>query len=72
MQLPFVIRKRLCDVAGYRTANVMRFGRFFHSCRDIDGTSVNPDGPLGIALLADDDLAAVHPDPKTRNNAELP
>ena len=71
-QLRLAVGKRVRDVAGYGAANTMRFRRFFHSCRDIDGTSVNPDRPLGIALLADDDLAAMHPNAEAGYHAELP
>ena len=70
-QLPLAVGERLCDVAGYHAGYIMGFCRFFHSCRDVDRTAVDPDRPLGVALLADDDLAAVHPDAEARHNAEL-
>ncbi len=45
--------------------------RFLHPRGDVDRVPVDADGPLGVALLADDDLAAVHPDAEGRQNAEL-
>jgi len=71
-QLLFGVGERLCDIAGYHAGDVMGFCRFLHSCGDIDRAAVNADRPLGVALLAHDDLAAMHPDPKTRDDTELP
>ena len=50
----------------------MSLGRFFHARCNIDRAAVDPDRPFGVALLADHDLAAMHPDAETRNDAELP
>src|ERR1700751_6421664 len=66
----FAVRKRLSDVSGYCNGHIMGFGRFFHSCRYIDRAAVDAYGPFGVALLAEDDLAAMQTDPKTRDNAE--
>src|ERR1700757_3429610 len=49
----------------------MGLGRFFHSRRYIDRAPVDADGSLGITLLADHDLAAVHPNAKAGYDAEL-
>src|SRR5215472_14152403 len=59
------------DITGNDTRNTVRLRRFFHSGRDIDRASVDADGPLCVALLADHHFAAVHPDPEGRNDAEL-
>ena len=50
----------------------MSLGRFFHARCNIDRAAVDPDRPLGVALLTDHDLAAMHPDAKTRDDPELP
>src|SRR5262249_4281389 len=39
-QAIFSIRERLGDVSGYRTDNIMGFGRVFHSRRDIDCAAI--------------------------------
>jgi len=43
----------------------------FHSRRYIDCPAINADGPLGVALLANHDLAAVDPDAEAGHDTEL-
>jgi len=45
--------------------------RFLHAGRDIDRGAVDPDGTLGVALLADHDFAAMDSDPEGRDDAKL-
>ena len=66
------VGKRPCDISGDCTRNIMSFSRFFHSRCDVDRAPVNSNRPLGVALLADHDLAAMHPDAETRDDGELP
>src|SRR5712671_2505817 len=49
----------------------MRFRSFFHSRRNIDRAPIDADCPLGVTLLADDDVAAMDPDPKVGDNCKL-
>jgi hypothetical protein len=44
--------------------------RFFHSCRNIDRAAVDANRALGVALLADHNFAAMHPDPEAWHHAE--
>src|SRR5262249_8229905 len=71
-QLRLTVRKRLRDVTGYCACNIMSLGRFFHARCDIDRAAIDTDRPFGVTLLADHDLAAMHPNAETRDNAELP
>ena len=61
----------MCDIAGYCTSDFMSFRSFFHPCRYIDRATVDANRPLGIALLADDNVAAVHPDAEAWDNTKL-
>src|SRR5713101_5893771 len=67
-----MVGKRMCHVARYYTGNAMYFRNFFHSCRNIDSAPIDADRPLGITLLADDDLATMDPDPKVGDNPKSP
>src|SRR6266436_8799534 len=58
------IGERLRNDFGYHAADVVGAGRLFHAGGDIDGIAIDADRSLGIALLADDDGAAMDADAK--------
>lgn len=66
-----VLAKGFGDISRNNASDVVSFCRFLHSSRDIDRASVDADGPLRIALLADHHLAAMDPDPEGWNDAKL-
>src|ERR1700751_2290620 len=67
-QTPLLIFQVLGDVTGNRARHIVRFCSLLHPRCDVDRSSVDPDRALRVALLADDDLAAVAPDPKERTH----
>src|SRR5579883_2468482 len=71
MQAPVCICERPGHIAGYCAAYIMDLGRVLHARGDVDRAAIDPDGTLGVALLADDHIAAMHPDAKARHHPEL-
>src|SRR5271170_7132464 len=49
----------------------MRLCRLLHSRGNVDRAAIDADRALGVALLADDDIAAMHPDAVSRRHPEL-
>ena len=70
-QLLLTVGERFCDIARYCAGDIMGFCSFFHPCRDVNRATVDANRPLGIALLADDNVAAVHPDAEAWDNTKL-
>ena len=64
-------RQRLRHIPRDRARDAMRLGRFLHARGDVDRAAIDADRPLGVALFADDHVAAMDPDAKARDDTEL-
>src|SRR5262249_59618719 len=65
-----VVRESSDDGTRHDATHIVSSGDLFHPRGDIDGVAIDADRALGVALLADDHLAAMDADPEARYDAE--